>query len=153
MQHLLVCCVYSLLFPLHPHNLSRNRLQHCIRCSFKHLLALYKPNIPCLPSPSLPSITGACALYLHCAALLKDMLQRIIPLINNKARPNPISGSPDSLQQAANQNQIALERLQQVRVSCSTVLTLCSLRTLLQCSGLQNFLNFIDFEHEFFLPI
>lgn len=67
--------------------------------------------------PLLPSITGACALYLHCVALLKDMLQRVFPLMTNKVgRQNPPSSSPDSFQQAANQNQACLERLQQVRV-------------------------------------
>jgi hypothetical protein len=80
-----------------------------------------------VPIPALSSLTGACALYLHCVALLKDMLQRMIPLINTKHRPNPLSGSPDSLQQAANQNQIVLERLQQVREFLWLCMRMCNM--------------------------
>ena len=55
-------------------------------------------------------ILGACALYLHCMALLKDMLLRIIPLTSalNKLNAN------QSVQCSDNLNQSAIEKLQQV---------------------------------------
>ena len=62
---------------------------------------------------------GACALYLHCVALVKDMLQRIGSIEIDASVNIPAQCSENSTQnqnQNLCQNQLVLERLKEVSI-------------------------------------